>query len=32
LERERQDWLTLAHEQDTWRTMALDERAAEARS
>jgi len=28
LERERQDWLTLAHEQDTWRTLGLDEPAA----
>lgn len=31
LERERQDWLLLAHEQDTWRTLAQDERAAAQR-
>lgn len=31
LERERQDWLLLAHEQDTWRTLAQEERAAAAR-
>ena len=27
IERERQDWLLLAHEQETWSTLAQDERA-----
>jgi len=32
IERERQDWLLLAHEQDTWSTMAQDEQAQMVRN
>jgi hypothetical protein len=28
LERERQDWLVLADEQETWRAVVADEKAA----
>jgi hypothetical protein len=29
LERERQDWLVLADEQETWRAVVADEKAAQ---